>query len=194
MASFSLSLLHVRIYVYIHIDMHKYINTTCSVHLVLLTCVWFHGWPLGVGETIMGLLPGDNHFSCSQQSLIACSSLSTGGAQWDFLLPCELVYWCCASQVLFRHSGCWGMGDASLPFPKDILPADFLVLCHEPSSVPLFYDVTWAAALEMGTPRSLVLYILTNYGFLQCSPFAAKKSLFDEWWELHVSVGIEINI
>lgn len=50
----------------------------------------------------MGLILGDDYFSCSQQSLIAYSSLSSGGAQGDFLLPCELVYWCCASQVLCR--------------------------------------------------------------------------------------------
>lgn len=56
---------------YIHIP--KYLNSICSVCIVLLVCVfsrliiWY-----------LSSLPRQDRFSCSQHSLIACSSLCRG--------------------------------------------------------------------------------------------------------------------
>jgi hypothetical protein len=45
--------------------------------------------------------------------------------------------------------------------------------------------------LELDTPWSIDLCVQAICCFLLCSPYAVKKSFFDEVWELSLSVDIE---
>ena len=67
--------------------------------------------------------------------------------------------------------------------------------------LPLFHDVSecWVQSAVAGVRTeavhqySLILHSWTSCGFLQLSPFGARRS-FDEWSELHLPVGIRISV
>lgn len=62
---------------YIYVCMHKSINTTCSVHSVLLVYLWFRGWPFGIDNS-QGLTPGEGYLSWSQLSSVPVLCLQVG--------------------------------------------------------------------------------------------------------------------
>lgn len=73
---------------------HKLINTTCWICLVLLMCILFWteliyldgtGWP---SRGAVPVVPGEDWISLPQQPLMACSSSLEGGALWDSPHPC----------------------------------------------------------------------------------------------------------
>lgn len=51
------SFIHTYIYYIYIIYIHKCINTTCSVHVTELVCIWFQGWRLDIRWPIIFFLP-----------------------------------------------------------------------------------------------------------------------------------------
>lgn len=51
-----------------------FLNTTCSVCILILVLIHFEGWPFGIGKPISVLFPGEEYFSHSWHSLVACIS------------------------------------------------------------------------------------------------------------------------
>lgn len=45
--------------------MTEYVNTPCSVHIVLSVCMCSHSWLLGSGKPVRVLFPGKDHCSPS---------------------------------------------------------------------------------------------------------------------------------
>lgn len=81
----------------------KSVNKTCSVHLMLLSCMWVQGWPLGIGYSIRGLILGEDFFSHSQQ-YPGCFCLWVGPRVLPSMLVCLLVLYllrsCISSYVM----------------------------------------------------------------------------------------------
>ena len=87
-----------------------------------------------------GLFPGEDHFSNSQHSLVACSSLSRVKASW---VP-PVHFGCLLVSSLF--SSCLGSNDGETSwewfptFLEDTLTAKFPVLWLLQSFCPFFHD------------------------------------------------------
>lgn len=134
------------IYVYIP----KYINTLCSVHIILLIYD-FRASHLGIGYLTGKFFPGEDYFfPPSQRSLFADIFLSRIGALWDF--PPLCTQFIGIRPVLFRcHC-------------SNFTRAAFL------TGVVLYYIPALA-----GHHMITFFYILICYGFLLWPPSIANR-------------------
>lgn len=117
---------------------------SCPFLSVLLACMWFQGWPLGIEKPIRGLVPwGNDYSSSSQPPLVASSSLSTGGVGVGacetppFLVTCLLCGPNLATLLCL-------MNEPSLVIFRRYSVTAFLVFPLSQPFHPLFHNVHWA--------------------------------------------------
>lgn len=87
----------------------NYVNTTCSVHTMLLICVWFQSWPLDIAFLTGVLFLGEDYCSSSQHSLAAYSAFPGLKSREvsPFVLVCLLVlslFWSCLDSHVVETS------------------------------------------------------------------------------------------
>lgn len=137
--------------------------------------------------TFLNEWKGGIHFSVSQPSVIALGALSSIGISGD----CSVSTWACVLLLL-----CLDFLHAAISRRKCVT-ADLLIFCHFQSFCLLFYNVPWTpderaviqTSFGTGCHDPIGFCIESSCDFLRWSPFAVKRSLFDQGWELGESVS-----
>ena len=128
--------MYVCMYVCICVCIPKYINTTCSVY-IMLTCMYsFSGQIIGIGSPIDVLFLGEGYFCCAHHSSVSysccvrphdlprfCFSMSVGVLYVQATMSVRL-HGCSFSDISRRHqftpttSGSLDLTISQLPLPK----------------------------------------------------------------------------
>lgn len=128
--------------------MHICMKSPCWVHLVLLLCTRFQGWPLSVRYPIRGIIPEDDYLplsSCWADCGPLCREEHCDISTFHNSISIGTVI----AQTSFRWPYYWDiMGVAFSSFLENtIIQQGFLVLCLLESLHPLFHSVLWKSGI-----------------------------------------------